>query len=294
MYVSQSKTNRLHQFGFIKTAVLIALSATLLTACMGPREKPDDPPPKPGEGRVDSQGVQANATQVQLNGMQVPQQKASEKGEGAFSLASDGVKSRYVLPFSATCDALNKGESIALNWQGVPEGTQSFALGMYHYPNPRDEGDFSKAHVYWTQFDIPAGINALTQGQTDIGVFGPNTVNGALAYSAPCSKDTNNQMYTITLYALSSGPGELGLTAKSADLASLYQAISPYLLADASLTLQRARYNPKNSDHIPTEVATDCVTKSDDFAAYSDKVSVSCSDTELLVTSKTFYLIAQN
>ena len=263
--------------------------SSLMAACMGPRVKPGDPPPRPGEERPDnSQQAKLSGTLIQLDKLHIPLQKSPNKGDGSFVLLSDAIKSRFILPLSATCDGIANGQSLSLNWHTPPQGVKSYALGMYHYPNPRDEGDFSKAHVYWSQFDIPASIRVLPQGQTSIGEFGPNTVNGELAYSAPCSKDATSQLYTITLFALSIAPGELGIKGGDADLETLYQSISPYILADASLTLQRVRYNPKNSDHVPSSVATDCATKSEDFAAYSHKVSVSCTDTELLVTTKTF------
>ena len=285
MGVSRYKSANLIKYKQVIKLGLIALTSTLIVACMGPREKPDDPPPRPGEARSDQQ---VNAAQVDLDMTKIPQQKIPERGDGRFSLSSDAIKSRYVLPFSATCDGMNKGESIALIWQDAPELTQSFVLGMYHYPNPRDEGDFTKAHVYWSIYDIPAQISALSQGQTDIGRFGSNTVNSGLSYAAPCSKDTNRQLYTLTLYALSSAPGELNVASSELGFEAIYKVIEPYILADASMTLQRSRYNPKNDDHIPTSVASDCAAKSADFSDYSEKVTVSCDETHLYVTTKDF------
>ena len=270
--------------------VLPLIFSALLVACVGPRDKPGDPPPRPEDGtkpRGENQQA-SNAAQVEFDVLDIPIQKANTEGDGRFKLSSNAIKSRYILPLSATCDGADKGQSIGLNWQGVPSGVKSYALGMFHYPNSRDEGDLSKAHVYWSQFDIPAELVSLAQGQTGIGQFGPNTVDGKLSYSAPCSKDSSNQLYTITLYALSSAPGELNIKSSQADLASLYQTMLPYIVADSSLTLQRTRYNPKNDEHVPANVAIDCATKSESFSAYSHKVTVSCSDTQLLVTSKTF------
>lgn len=290
MHTRPTKRAGLNGLNRSSKVALSLVSFSLLVACVGPRDKPDDPPPRPGDSSAEKGQMQqgANATQVQFDDAKIPLQKTPIIGDASFKLLSDAVKSRYVLPLSATCDGVNKGQSITLNWTNAPVLAKSYALGMYHYPNPNDEGDFSKAHVYWSQFDIPAGQMSLAQGQTDVGEFGPNTVDGNYRYTAPCSKDSTNQLYTITLYALSSAPGELGIQSKNADLESLYQTVSPYILADASLTLQRARYNPKNDEHIPTRVATDCAAKSEGFSDYSDKVTVSCNDTQLLVTTKTF------
>lgn len=290
MYTCIAKRTDFNCLSPASKVALSLLSSALLVACVGPRDKPDDPPPRPEEGGAGKGQVQQdeNATQVQFDAAKIPLQKAPIVGDASFKLMSDAVKSRYVLPLSATCDGEAKGQSIELNWKNAPALANSYALGMYHYPNPNDEGDFSKAHVYWSQFDIPAEQTSLAQGQNNVGKFGPNTVDGNYSYTAPCSKDSTNQLYTITLYALSIKPGELEIQAKNADLASLYQAVSPYILGDASLTLQRARYNPKNDEHIPTRVATDCAAKSEDFSDYSDKVNVSCNETQLLVTTKTF------
>jgi len=290
MHTRLAKRGGLKRLDLASKLTLSLISSALLVACVGPRDKPDDPPPRPEDGGAERGQMQqgANATQVQFNDAQIPVQKKPTFGDAKFKLTSDAVKGRYVLPFSATCDGADKGQSLLLNWTNAPVSAKSYALGMYHYPNPNDEGDLSKAHVYWSQFDIPADQISLAQGQTNIGQFGPNTVDGSYRYSAPCSKDSTNQLYTISLYALSSASGELGIKRKNANLPDLFQTISPYIVADSSLTLQRVRYNPKNDEHIPATVATDCAAKSEDFSNYSDKVTVSCNDTQLLVTTKTF------
>lgn len=212
---------------------------------------------------------------------------SSGSDDGTFQLSSNALKSNLVLPLSATCDGANGGQSIPLTWSNVPEGTQSFALTMHHFPNVNDEGDFSKAHSYWTLYDIPASTRALTQGQTDVGVFGTNSVNALTEYTAPCSTSSDEHDYTIKLYALSASVGSLGLTGSTTDISALISTVEPYLLDTAALTVSRIRYNPKNEGHIPDAVATTCAGKSEAFSDYSDQVSVSCSDGVMTVTSKT-------
>lgn len=209
-------------------------------------------------------------------------------GGDSFALSSDALKADMILPLTATCEGIGKGKSIPLTWSGAPTGTQSYALTMHHFPNPADAGDYTKAHSYWTIYDIPASTSGLTEGETDIGVFGTNTVDGKQTYTAPCSSDTNEHEYTITLFALSAPVGSLGLNGSTTDLATLRSAIASYTLGTATLTLTNKHYNPNNDDHVPTSVATTCADKSAAFAPYADYVSVSCSGNTFTVTSNTF------
>lgn len=205
----------------------------------------------------------------------------------SFQLRSRAVKADAILPLSATCDGTDRGKSIPLDWSGAPEGTQSFALTMHHFPNPNDAPDYTKAHAYWSLFDIPAAANALAEGESGVGAFGINTVDGQQSYTAPCSQDSSAHDYTLTLLALSTPVGGLGLSGSVTDLATLRAVAEPYTLDSASLTLTRSRYNPNEDSHLPTRVADTCATKSAAFAPYSDWVSVDCNGDTLTVISKT-------
>ncbi len=209
-------------------------------------------------------------------------------GSDSFNLSSKALKTDMSLPLNATCDGANNGVSLPLSWSGAPAATQSFVLTMHHFPNPADEGDYTKAHSYWSVYDIPATTSELTGGETGIGVFGINSVDGQQSYAAPCSATTDEHEYTITLFALSAPVGSLGLTGSTTDLATLRAAIAPYTIDSAELTLSRTRYTPGNDDHLPTSVATTCAEKSQSFAAYSDYASVECSGNTLTVTTKSF------
>mgnify|MGYP001942583442 CR=1 FL=1 len=147
------------------------------------------------------------------------------ESDTALALSSDAVKDNLILPLSATCEGANLGSSPTISWSDAPSGTNSYAVTMHHYPNSNDEGDLSKAHSYWTLFDIPATTTTLATGQADIGTFGTNTVNDAAEYSAPCSSDVISKAYTITLYALSSEVDSLGLDGSSTDIVALTDAV---------------------------------------------------------------------
>ncbi|WP_281560768.1 PKD domain-containing protein [Thalassomonas sp. RHCl1] len=204
-----------------------------------------------------------------------------------MTLSSDAVKSDMILPLDATCDGTGQGSFPTLNWDNAPAGTQSFAITMHNFANENDQGDFSKAHSYQVLYDIPANISSLATGETTIGTFGINGIDGEQGYSAPCSQSPIANDYIITLYALSDAVGSLGLDGTGTGLVTLTDAIAGSTLTSTSLTLSRVRYNPNNDDHVPTSVPSDCAAKSATFAAYSDLVSLSCTSTTMTVTTHT-------
>jgi phosphatidylethanolamine-binding protein (PEBP) family uncharacterized protein len=199
-------------------------------------------------------------------------------------LSSPAVKSNLVLPLSATCEGADHGKMLPLSWSNTPAGTQSFALAMYTFPNPQDT-DLNGAHYYQIMYDIPADTTTLDESQTDIGVFGINSVNGLQQYSAPCSQDPTEHIYNIKLYALSVPVGSLGLTGSSTDLATLDSTVESYVLASSTLNLTNTRYNSNDDAHVPDATPSDCATKSAAFADYSDLVSVSCDNTTMTVNT---------
>ncbi len=207
--------------------------------------------------------------------------------EGTLQLSSKAVKADGILPLSATCEGADQGHSLTLDWSGAPAGTQSFALAMYHFPNPADAPDYSKAHYYWSLYDIPATTSGLDEGESDIGTFGINSVDGQQSYTAPCSQGPGDKEYSITLFALSAPVGSLSLVGSVTDLATLTSTVAPYVLESASLTLIRERYNSNEDLHVPSAVADTCAAKSAAFDAYSDFVSVSCDADTFSVTSQT-------
>jgi len=204
-----------------------------------------------------------------------------------FCLSSYALKTDLRLPISATCDGANGGASLPLYWENAPDGTNSFALTMLTYPNADDEGDLSKANAALIIYDIPSSTTVLAEGSSSVGTFGINDVDSTQTYGAPCSSGTAEHEYILTLYALSTSVGDLGLDGSTTGLVALDAAISSYTLDSAVLDLTRIRYNPNNDDHVPTSVPSSCTTKTAAFEAYSSFVSVSCSDSEMTITSAT-------
>ncbi|GLX79040.1 hypothetical protein tinsulaeT_23800 [Thalassotalea insulae] len=207
-----------------------------------------------------------------------------DTSSGDFTLSSIALKSQLIMPFSATCEGANHGKMLPLNWANAPADTQSFALAMYTFPNPEDT-NFAGAHSYQILYDIPASTTALLEGDTSVGVFGINSVDSLEQYSAPCSQDSSEHSYIVTLYALSAPTGSLGLTGSTTDLVTLEEAIADKVLASTSLDMTRIRYNQNNDEHVPSSTPSDCTTKSAAFEAYSDLVSVSCNSTTMTVNT---------
>ena len=115
--------------------------------------------------------------------------------DNSFTLTSpDVVDGR--LSIDCTCDG--DGRVPALQWEGPPIGTVSFAAVMHHTP-PGGE-----AHVYMVVTNLPASAKGLIAGAQAESVWGQNTVNRRAEYAPPCSQGAGDKPYSITLYALSS------------------------------------------------------------------------------------------
>ena len=203
-----------------------------------------------------------------------------------MTLTSPALKSQSILPLSATCDGVDSGRMIPLQWSGLPTGTQSLAITMHHFPNP-DDTDLSGAHSYLVLYDIQASETDMEEAETDIGILGINSVNDQQSYSAPCSKGTGDNDYIITLHALSVAPGGLGINGSATDLQAFFTAASASTLATKELTVSRSRYNPENDDHVPTSVPATCEEKQASLSDYNHLISVSCTDSEMIITSAT-------
>lgn len=151
---------------------------------------------------------------------------------GIFQLSSSVVSEGGALPEEFTCDG--SSATLPLFWNGVPEGTKSFALIMHHVPGPGD------SHWYWVLYNIPADVTSLEKNSVEIGTLGNNSVNGDMVYAPPCSKGPGEKIYTYTLYALSAEP-QLSIHASDVDRDVLLDAIKDITLASAALNVTYSR-----------------------------------------------------
>jgi gluconolactonase len=147
---------------------------------------------------------------------------------GSFTLTSPELPSDGRLPIEYTCDGASS--TLAMAWNGAPDGTVGYAVIMHHVASPED------IHYYWVLYNIPADVTSLSKNFTGIGTLGNNSVNGRTEYSPPCSKGPGDKTYTYTVYALSAQP-QLSVPASEVDRAILLAAIQNITLASAELNV---------------------------------------------------------
>lgn len=142
-------------------------------------------------------------------------------GTATMTLRSPAFEDGGPIPEKYTCDGDDVSPPLA--WDGVPEGTQAFALLVTDV----DAGGF----IHWMLTDIPGDVRELPEGQGDaIGVPGPTSF-GPVGWGGPCPPSGKHR-YVFTLYAL---PDELGL-AGSADGSALQSAAQASALGTVELT----------------------------------------------------------
>jgi len=118
-----------------------------------------------------------------------------------LTLHSDAFAFGATIPRPYTCDG--RDVSPSLTWDGIPQGTRSFALIVDDPDAPR--GPF----VHWVLFNIPAGRTTLPEGVPPqpevpgIGLQGHNDFGvGVLGYRGPCPPPGKPHRYVFHLYAL--------------------------------------------------------------------------------------------
>ena len=98
----------------------------------------------------------------------------------------------------------------SLAWTGVPEGTESLAITMHHFPNSNDT-DLAKANQYLLLWGIDPSVSEIAHGAADDGAWfmGSDKDGTRASYTSPCSQSTGTHAYTITIYALAETPASL-------------------------------------------------------------------------------------
>ena len=138
--------------------------------------------------------------------------------------------------------------SPALEWEGVPDGTQSFALAITD-PDLPAEFNFPRSFAHWLVYNIPADARILAEGASMTATMpsGSQELNSDFVtfkipgfgrgYGGPWPPDGPHR-YVFTLYALKSRSIDLPA---DADLADFAQAILPVTIDQTSFT---ATYGP--------------------------------------------------
>ena len=155
-----------------------------------------------------------------------------------FTLTSPVLEDGGDLPADLKCTRDGgDGLSPPLEWVLVPEGTESLALTMHHYPNNAVPG-IDPPSQYWLLWNIPPDTTALPRGNPDsIGDEGADKDRRSTGYTPPCSPPGPRHEYTITLYALDS-PLDLLPAGDdlSADWTTVLEAVTGKVIAASSLS----------------------------------------------------------
>tara|TARA_Y100001960_G_C14280104_1_gene636440 strand:+ start:97 stop:624 length:528 start_codon:yes stop_codon:yes gene_type:complete len=141
--------------------------------------------------------------------------------------------------------------SPALEWEGVPEGTKSFAISILD-PDVPKEFELDRSFVHWLVYDIPPQISNLVEAasMSHYMPFGAKELNSDYVnlgiegyqrgYAGPWPPDRAHR-YVFTVYALMTS----SLNIKpEADLADFAKAVLPVTIDQASFT---AIYGPAKS-----------------------------------------------
>lgn len=156
-----------------------------------------------------------------------------------FTLTSSLLSNESPLPETLKCSRDGgSGASPPLQWSTPPEGTQSFALVMHHYPNGTRPGVDNPSH-YWLLWNIPGTQRSIAQGNPEsIGTEGSDKDGKTTGYTPPCSPaGGGTHTYTLTLYALSAPPSSLGnQDRQDVTWANVTQAIKDITLGTAQLS----------------------------------------------------------
>ena len=84
--------------------------------------------------------------------------------------------------------------SPAVEWKYAPQGTQSFALSLWHIAPNQEKS-------YWVVYNIPVNVTQLAKNGKGVGKLGLNDKKRA-EYDPMCSKGPGVKLYHITVYAL--------------------------------------------------------------------------------------------
>jgi len=177
-------------------------------------------------------------------------------------------------------------ESIPLEWSDVPDGTQSLAITMHHFPDPDDETTLSGYLQLW---NIDPGTTSIDYGGADDGPWylGANKDGAAISYSSPCSAGAGTHSYTVTLYALSSDPVLAGLLPAESSIDVDYAAMLSAVEASGTVAETTLTFHSTTGADTAGADASACQGYDGAFVPVSDLVSHACGDTFLSITSET-------
>lgn len=166
----------------------------------------------------------------------------------AFKLSSPELKAGQILPASyefAGFGCAGDNLSPALQWQGTPAGTQSFAVTVYDPDAPTGSGWW-----HWMVYNLPADTTALPRGagsvdkpQLPAGAVQQRIDFGVAAYGGMCPPaGSPPHRYIFTVHALKTP--KLDIPAEATAALAGY-VINANTLAKSSFTVRYARKRSK-------------------------------------------------
>lgn len=158
--------------------------------------------------------------------------------QDTFTLTSPAIVDGGDLPADMKCSR-DGGDGLTppLEWTSVPEGTESLAVIMQHYPRGRVEGVDAPSQ-YWLLWNIPPETTGLPHGNPEsLGDEGADKDERFTGYTPPCSPPGGRHEYKITVYALSASPETLPAhDSMSVDWTVMTQAIQDDVIASSSFS----------------------------------------------------------
>jgi Raf kinase inhibitor-like YbhB/YbcL family protein len=149
----------------------------------------------------------------------------------AIAFSSPAFSHNGPIPKLYTCQG--KDVSPALNWSGLPNGTQSVAL-IVDDPDAPDPAAPKRVWVHWVLYNIPAGTTGLSES-VSAAALPPGTKQGRNdwdrpGYGGPCPP-IGRHRYFHKLYALDTMLPDL----KQPTKAQLLEAMKGHILEEAEI-----------------------------------------------------------
>lgn len=158
--------------------------------------------------------------------------------QDGFTLSSPEIVDGGMLPADLKCTREGgEGVSPPVSWSVVPDGTQSLAVIMHHYPRGTVEGRDAPSQ-YWLLWNIPADTLEIERGNPlSIGDEGSDKDQRWTGYTPPCAHPGAQHAYTITLYALDAQLDSLPQNDDVAvDWEMMTQAMDGKIIAETQIT----------------------------------------------------------
>lgn len=198
MHTACRVLGRLRTVTSARQFLALALAAAVMVACSGGATATASPS-TPASAGPTAVALPSASTPIATGSMPSPTMPPETPSPGPFTLTSPAFDPNGPIPAEYTCRGADR--SPALDWSGVPAGSQALVL-FVDDPDGRD-------WVHWSVLDLDPSSPGLSTGiapAADPPQQGTNDF-GKVGYGGPCPPSGTHH-YHFTLYAL---PAPLGL-----------------------------------------------------------------------------------